>query len=551
MTRGHRPQNPAEALASACGATSRRFAALGLLAALASCRARAGERDPQLDEAFEAGRAARAQAPRTPAARPPESTRAPRALRASVAPAARAYAKVRFAWIHEQPSHGAATLGYLTLGESVALRREPAAGGTGHGCTSWLPIEPEGWLCAGRDVSTDAAHPVVRFLSDHRADLASPWPFHYARSRGAPRYPFVPGEQDQVAREGRGFLATLARARALEPDARARETPAFAGVDLGLSGLLPPSLLPPGTVLTQGMEDIPPGSTLAWVRRFDANGRSFLMTWDHAVVPVDRVELFDESGDPAGAGFAGVSLEGDSPLPLAFARAAAVPFYRCDASGCAPTGEHLAPRSAVALAKGPAAPPRDRPRLVHTRDGRALPASELIVVDPLGVPPKALSNASQGSQGSHGARGRRTWLEVSTVGGWLVAFEGARPVFATLVSAGRGDRLPSGEMNGFSSTPSGTYPIGNKLRTATMQSPERPGRTVAEVMYTQVFHGAFALHGAYWHADWGERKSAGCVNVSPKDARWLFEWTEPPVPADWHARTTRRGEPTTWIVIHP
>lgn len=504
-----------------------------------SCRGRVGERDPALDEALSAGRATRAATASLPTPRRPESARAPRALQGSVAPTTRAYAKVRFAWIHELPSPGAATLGYLTLGESVALRREPAAPGTGKGCASWLPVEPEGWLCAGRDVSTDASHPVVRHLSDHRADLTSPWPFHYARSRGAPRYPMIPGELDQVAREGRGFLATLARARVLDPEARGRETPAFSGVDLGLSGLSPPSLLPPGTVLTQGMEDIPPGSTLAWVRRFDTNGRSFLLTWDHAVVPVDRVELFDEGGDPAGSGFAGVALEGDVQLPLAFARGAAVPYYRCDAGGCAPTQESLAPRAPVALA--PAGAPRDgKPRLTHTRDGRALPTSELVVIEPVGAPPRRLPST-----------GRRTWIEVSTVGGWLVAFEGARPVFATLISAGRGDLLPSGEMNGFSSTPSGTYAIGNKLRTATMQSPERPGRSVAEVMYTQVFHGAFALHGAYWHGDWGERKSAGCVNLSPRDARWLFEWTEPKVPADWHARQTRRGEPATWVVLHP
>ena len=44
----------------------------------------------------------------------------------------------------------------------------------------------------------------------------------------------------------------------------------------------------------------------------------------------------------------------------------------------------------------------------------------------------------------------------------------------------------------------------------------------------------FALHAAYWHDRFGEPKSGGCVNLSPRDAKWLFEWTEPSVPAAWH-----------------
>ena len=36
-----------------------------------------------------------------------------------------------------------------------------------------------------------------------------------------------------------------------------------------------------------------------------------------------------------------------------------------------------------------------------------------------------------------------------------------------------------------------------------------------------------AIHGAFWHNDFGERRSHGCVNVTPEDAKWIFRWTTP------------------------
>jgi len=41
------------------------------------------------------------------------------------------------------------------------------------------------------------------------------------------------------------------------------------------------------------------------------------------------------------------------------------------------------------------------------------------------------------------------------------------------------------------------------------------------------------MHVAYWHEDFGKPKSAECVNVSPKDGKWLFAWTEPALPEGW------------------
>ena len=36
-----------------------------------------------------------------------------------------------------------------------------------------------------------------------------------------------------------------------------------------------------------------------------------------------------------------------------------------------------------------------------------------------------------------------------------------------------------------------------------------------------------AIHGTYWHNDYGVPRSHGCVNVSIDDARWVYRWTHP------------------------
>jgi hypothetical protein len=67
---------------------------------------------------------------------------------------------------------------------------------------------------------------------------------------------------------------------------------------------------------------------------------------------------------------------------------------------------------------------------------------------------------------------------------------------------------------------------------------------VEEVPWTMYYWGSFALHGAYWHDDFGQVRSHGCTNLAPADARWLFEWSSPSVPDGWHGYRNSRG---TWV----
>ena len=47
-----------------------------------------------------------------------------------------------------------------------------------------------------------------------------------------------------------------------------------------------------------------------------------------------------------------------------------------------------------------------------------------------------------------------------------------------------------------------------------------------DVPWTMYFDEARALHGAYWHTGYGYPRSHGCVNLSPGDSQWLYNWAQ-------------------------
>jgi hypothetical protein len=124
------------------------------------------------------------------------------------------------------------------------------------------------------------------------------------------------------------------------------------------------------------------------------------------------------------------------------------------------------------------------------------------------------------------------WIDVDLVTQTLVAYEGARPVYATLVSSGRGaPRTPS-------ATPTGVHRVWVKILASDMGNAARDDEehySLEDVPYVQFFDSAVALHGTYWHGDFGHVRSHGCVNLAPLDAQWLFAFTEPHLPVGWIA----------------
>lgn len=111
------------------------------------------------------------------------------------------------------------------------------------------------------------------------------------------------------------------------------------------------------------------------------------------------------------------------------------------------------------------------------------------------------------------------WIDINLSTQYMIVWQGDTPIAETYVSTGK---------PGFD-TPPGTYSILYKLEVQDMEGviggeyynvPEVPW-----VMYfTSVGH---AIHGTYWHNNFGAVMSHGCVNVPVDFAAWLYEWSTP------------------------
>ncbi len=125
------------------------------------------------------------------------------------------------------------------------------------------------------------------------------------------------------------------------------------------------------------------------------------------------------------------------------------------------------------------------------------------------------------------------WIDVDLATQTLVAYQGATPVFATLVSTGRG---PEGTDT---ATPKGEFRIWVKLQSSNMDNLEDEDAqryyAIEDVPYVQYFSGGVGLHGAFWHRSFGYVRSHGCVNLSTLDAQRLFAFTRPHLPSGWSA----------------
>ena len=73
--------------------------------------------------------------------------------------------------------------------------------------------------------------------------------------------------------------------------------------------------------------------------------------------------------------------------------------------------------------------------------------------------------------------------------------------------------------------------------------------SIQDVPWAMFFHGNYALHGAFWHAGFGARRSHGCINLAVADARWLFWWVGPELPEGWHGAAAREGSPGSVVVV--
>jgi lipoprotein-anchoring transpeptidase ErfK/SrfK len=117
------------------------------------------------------------------------------------------------------------------------------------------------------------------------------------------------------------------------------------------------------------------------------------------------------------------------------------------------------------------------------------------------------------------------WIDLDRDEQVMIAYDGDTPVFATLFSSGRRKK----------DTPPAVYRIRSKSSLTKMAAEEREAShyEVSEVPWATRFRSGLYFHAAYWHDRFGHVNSHGCVNLSALDARWVYDWTEPVMPAGW------------------
>jgi len=430
------------------------------------------------------------------------------------------------AYIYKRPEPKGLPLGYIRMGTSAVLASTTPI--EGKDCPrGYYRVEPRGYVCLDpRKTTLDLGDPYYLALAEFAPRADAVFPYRYAFSNGAPMYSHVPtraefekaerdlgppGSYVQLAEWSRIHEELISNEKILATD----PVPAIFANNkrtVGGNGAYDPNRLV--------WRFIPNGSMLAYARAFESEGRIWLVTPDLMIVPADRVRPFRRTT------FKGVEINDNVRLPLAWNRShAPIPRYIRDPSGkMIPAGETIAPKGFVQIT-GEKVISKKRTYLAIRGDASGfIAAQDVTVTRVLKKLPKAISPGQK-------------WIEARINPGTLTLYEGEKPVYATLFSPGKGG-APSPGFDPYvhSMTKTGIFPIEWKDAVSVM-SPDKewPPKTLwfSEVPHIQYLRAPLAMHVSYWHEDFGNLKSAECVNVAPEDGLVLFNWTDPPLPEGW------------------
>ncbi len=406
--------------------------------------------------------------------------------------------------VRKQPAPDALVLGWLRKGELIRLK--PDAKKTTTCASGWYPIHPVGFACAGEgiDISKEPPQIAEEDRMQARRDQAMPYQYYLVKDPKVPEYHQPPSRDQQ-----RAAAAYADMWLKLERGEDKRKLALF------LEGKLPGQPARHAAVrrfLERGFYVASTGTTVRSRRRFAHTVRGSYV----------KEQQLDARSGPA---FHGVELNETRKLPVAWAVRTAVPqLMRTHDAGT------------VRLVDAPDKPPIERLSVVEgyvgtqrAPDGKVLHVLPddtylrhwfLAVAKPIDRP-KEVGDAE-------------VWVHVSLAEQTLVLYRGDTPLYATLVSSGLPDHA----------TQAGSFRIQRKFVSDTMSDIGADAAddrySIDDVPWTQYFDGARALHGAFWHAQFGMQRSHGCVNLAPADARYVFRHTEPQLPAGWHGISTQQ-----------
>jgi hypothetical protein len=450
-------------------------------------------------------------------------------------------------------------LGYLRYGEKAPVIPEP------HKKTNcpegWYELLAGGFVC-GKYVTLDLEHP--RFKLAKAPDLAGPIPYTYGVnvSNGTPLYRQVPSREERLKLEP--WLSKPKRAKTTDednpyasggssiPDAGAPAAVGSVGEGAGSEKPDAPwwqreekDAGAPTVTLEDLQESDGPiarrmvkGFFLSLDHQFGSSGSMWWKTMAGLVAPADRIFVSKPVTD-----FHGVWLGKDAAsyptktlpsrkidkLPVGFILHASKRWTLDAEHKHASQGEGVGERFEAVGLTGETATVGGT-EFWETDEGWWMKAVDGTKTEPGPAPDKL---------GDH-----EKWIDVNLHRQTLVAFEGATPVYVTLVSRGRNEH----------ETVTGSFHIREKHIASTMDGDADIAAdgpySIEDVPYIEYFSGGYALHGAFWHGEFGHVKSHGCVNLAPWDAKTIFGWTDPQLPEGWHAVMATKEHPGTRVVVH-
>jgi hypothetical protein len=465
--------------------------------------------------------------------------------------------------IYDKPNIEAKKLGYFRIGQRMMVTPKVE----GEGCPGgWYQIAEGGYVCAGRrgGVMVDAKKAPYLYNPPPkpRIEEAFPYDYAYVRKWNSPMWWRIPTAAERAeANKQRAVLEAMREGKPLPgeeaPAATPPPPPETKGPRMPGEGAKLPSVAdtpaepPPPPEPAAKLEPIPgaedepaepepeimlplspdkpwleKGFFIALADKQSEDGLSYWRTARGAYVKVG-----DAGGTYGVKNFEGAALSEEQNFPFGFAMLAKSPtkVYELGDDNKLETVDKLGYRVFVDLSEETE---------IGGKAYMMTPEGQLIRKDDLRLPqPQPLPE---------GVHPWEKWIDVDLSKQILVAYEGIKPVYVTLVSTGK-----KGTKDEPFETPTGAWRIYSKHTTTTMDGSAGEGNySIQDVPWAQYFHDNFALHGAFWHDGFGRVRSHGCVNLGATDARWLFMWTTPYLPKEWHGVHAHAGSPGTMVVVH-
>lgn len=470
------------------------------------------------------------------------------------------------AGVYSEPNFEAKKLGYIRNGGRVPV--EGATVSKKNCSRGWYKLLSGGYVC-GNLGTTDLNHPDVKFATEGpKLDEVLPYPYARNAKNGTPLYKSVPSREQMEQYEPYLKPKPEAPSSPEENSERPRKdreldapaTPARLDAALADAGVALPTAQAAADPepekpwwqrddikdrmhefkLDQLSEDadailakrMVSGFYVAVDKTFRWNNRSWYKTTRGLITPSDR--FWQTSGNK----FKGVELTAEWKLPLAFVYGGnkSISTYAIDADANtikpAKTYDHFAPIQLTGKEQA-----YRGTQYLETGDGSWVKRGQVRSTSPGQLPLDLKPN--------------ERWIDVNLGQQTLVAFEGERPIYATLISSGRESKVKDKDHR----TPVGEWRVREKHITTTMDGDGTAAGdlpySIEDVPYVMYYFRSYALHGAFWHANFGSQMSHGCVNLAPLDAKYLFFFADPPLPKGWHGVLATEASPGSRVIVHP